>query len=89
MANNLHQDYIDHINSFNKFELQYISLNSTKLHLPGLDQKKVEEYKQLDFNTSPPIVVGDGYIIDGYHRANVAKALGRNSIQAYVGTKDV
>lgn len=88
MANDLHQDYIDHINSFNKFELHHIALNSIKLDLPGLDQKKVEQYKQLDFNTSPPIVVGDGYIIDGYHRANVAKALGRTSIQAYVGVKD-
>jgi len=87
MSNGLHQDYIDHINSFNKFELQYIALNSIKLDLPGLDHDKVEAYKQLDFNTAPPIVVGDGYIIDGYHRANVAKALGITSIQAYVGVK--
>ncbi len=87
MSNELHQDYIDHINSFREFELRSIALSSLPLDLPGLDHNKVEAYKQLDFNTAPPIVVGDGYIIDGYHRANVAKAFGRTSIQAYVGVK--
>lgn len=87
MSKQLHQDYIDHINSFEKFELQSIALNSIPLDLPGLDHNKVEAYKQLDFRTAPPIVVGDGYIIDGYHRANVARALGRTDIQAYVGVK--
>ena len=38
---------------------------------------------------SPPIVIGDGFILDGYHRANVAKALGIPTIRAYVGVKKV
>lgn len=81
----LHQDYLDHINTYSKFELQDIALSTVKSDLPGLDQQKVETYKQLDFNCAPPIVIGDGYIIDGYHRANVAQALNITSITAWVG----
>jgi hypothetical protein len=43
----------------------------------------------MNFNTAPPIVVGDGYVLDGYHRATAAKELGIPTIKAYVGTKDV
>ncbi len=86
---NLHQDYLDHINTFSEFALQNVALNSIKSDLPGLDKKKVEQYKKMDFNKSPPIVMGDGYILDGYHRATVAKALGIPSIKAYVGVKSV
>ena len=81
---NLHQDYLDHINTFSEFELQNVPLNSIKLDLPGLDQKKVDRYKKMDFNKAPPIVIGDGYILDGYHRATVAKALDISTIKAYV-----
>jgi ParB-like chromosome segregation protein Spo0J len=42
----------------------------------------------MDFFTAPPIVIGDGYILDGYHRATVAKSLGIASIKAYVGVHD-
>ena len=86
---NLHQDYLDHINTFSEFALQNVPLNSIKSDLPGLDKKKVEQYKKMDFNKAPPIVMGDGYILDGYHRATVAKALGIPSIKAYVGVKSV
>ena len=84
---NLHQDYLDHINTFSKFVLQNIPVNSIKTDLPELDRAKVEQYKQMDFSKAPPIVMGGGYILDGYHRANVAKALGIPSIKAYVGIK--
>ena len=82
---NLHQDYLDHINTFSKFVLQNIPVNSIKTDLPKLDRAKVEQYKQMDFSKAPPIVMGGGYILDGYHRANVAKALGIPTIKAYVG----
>jgi hypothetical protein len=84
---NLHQDYIDHINTFAKFVLEKVPLSEIKIDLSGLDKSKLEQYKKMDFSTSPPIVLGDGHILDGYHRANAAKALGLPVIQAYVGVK--
>jgi hypothetical protein len=82
---NLHQDYLNHLNTFSKFVLKDIPVNSIKTDLSGLDREKVEQYKQMDFSKAPPIVMGGGYILDGYHRANVAKALGIPTIKAYVG----
>ena len=86
---NLHQDYLNHITSTNsKFVLKNIPLTSIRTELSGLDRAKVEQYKQMDFSKAPPIVVGsDGNILDGYHRATVAKALGIPTIKAYVGVK--
>jgi hypothetical protein len=84
---NLHQDYLDHINTFGKFVLKNIPVNTIKTELAGLDQAKVEQYKKMDFSKAPPIVMGDGYILDGYHRATVAKALGIPTIRGYVGVK--
>ena len=86
---NLHQDYVKHITSTNsKFVLKNISLDSIKTELSGLDRAKVEQYKQMDFSKAPPIVVGsDGNILDGYHRATVAKELGITTIKAYVGVR--
>ena len=84
---NLHQDYLDHINTFGKFVLKNIPVKTLKTELSGLDQSKVERYRQMDFSKAPPIVVGDGYILDGYHRAVAAKALGIATIKAYVGVK--
>ena len=84
---NLHQDYLDHINTFSKFALKNIPVNTLKTELSGLDRAKVERYKQMDFSKAPPIVTGDGYILDGYHRAVAAKELGIPTIQAYVGIK--
>ena len=86
---NLHSDYTDYItNTFAGFELRDVPVNSIKTELPKLDSTKVEKYKQMDFSKAPPIVMGDGYILDGYHRANVAKALGIPTIKAYVGVKE-
>jgi len=87
---NLHSDYTDYItNTFTGFELKDIPVNSIKTDLPKLDSSKVEQYKTMDFSKAPPIVIGDGFILDGYHRANVAKALGIPTIKAYVGIKRV
>jgi len=86
---NLHPDYLDNLNKFSKFILKNIPVNSLKLELSGLDRAKVEQYKKMNFDTAPPIVVGDGYVLDGYHRATAAKELGIPTIKAYVGTKDV
>jgi hypothetical protein len=41
----------------------------------------------MDFSKAPPIVTGDGYILDGYHRAVAAKELDVPTIRAYVGIK--
>jgi len=84
---NLHQDYLNYLNTFSRFVLKDIPLNSIKTDLSGLDKAKVENYKQMDFSKSPPIVMGDGNILDGYHRATVAKALGIPTIKGYVGIK--
>jgi hypothetical protein len=84
---NLHQDYLDHINTFGKFALKNIPVNTLKTELSGLDRAKVERYKQMDFSKAPPIVTGDGYILDGYHRAVAAKELDIPTIRAYVGIK--
>jgi hypothetical protein len=84
---NLHQDYLDHINTFGKFVLKNIPVSTIKTELSGLDPAKVEKYKQMDFDKAPPIVMGDGYILDGYHRATAAKALGIPTIRGYVGIK--
>ena len=85
----LHQDYLDDLNTFSQFVLKTIPLDTIWTELPMLDRAKVEKYKQMDFSKAPPIVIGDGYILDGYHRATVAKALGIKSIKAYVGVKGV
>jgi hypothetical protein len=84
---NLHKDYLNYVNTFNKFVLEDIPINSIKTDLDGLDKSKIEKYKKMDFSKSPPIVIGDGYILDGYHRANVAKSLGISNIKGYVGIK--
>jgi len=86
---NLHSDYLNHLTNTNsKFVLKNIPLTSIRTELSGLDRAKVEQYKKMDFSKAPPIVVGsDGNILDGYHRANVAKALGIPTVKAYVGIK--
>jgi GNAT superfamily N-acetyltransferase len=87
---NLHQDYLDHVNTNSKFILKDIPLSSISLGLSGLDRAKVEKYKKQDTTKAPPIVVGsDGYILDGYHRATAVKELGIPTIRAYVGVKGV
>jgi hypothetical protein len=87
---NLHSDYVNHLTNTNsKFVLKNIPLTSIRTELSGLDRAKVEQYKKMDFTKAPPIVVGsDGNILDGYHRATVAKALNIPSIKAYVGIKN-
>jgi putative chitinase len=85
--NNLHQDYLAHINTFDRFILTDIPVNLLKTELPGLDREKVEQYKKMDFSKAPPIVLANGYILDGYHRATVAKALGVPTIKCYMGMK--
>ena len=82
---NLHQDYLNHLNTFSKFVLKDIPTNTLKTDLPGLDREKVEQYKKMDQSKAPPIVLGGKYILDGYHRANAVKEMGIPTIKAYVG----
>jgi hypothetical protein len=84
---NLHPEYINYIKTFTKYVLKNVSLDDVKTDLPMLDKSKVEQYKKMDFSQAPPIVLADGYILDGYHRANVAKSLNLPFVKAYVGVK--
>ena len=84
---NLHPDYLAHLNTFSSFVLKNIPINSIKSDLSGLDKSKVEQYRKMDFSKAPPIVMGDGYILDGYHRVNAAMAMGIPTIKGYVGLK--
>ena len=88
---NLHPDFLENLNSFTSFELKNVPVASINSELSGLDKAKVEQYKTMDFSKVPPIVLDGttGFIIDGYHRVNVAKALGIPTIKAYVGTKAI
>jgi len=52
----------------------------------GYHENKVEEYSQLDYNKTPPILIIDNRIVDGYHRYCVAKKLNKKTIPAYVNT---
>ena len=91
MGTESHEDWRNNVIDNNEyFVLKDVPLNSLWIDLPMLDKANVEKYKQMDFSKAPPIVIGsDGNIIDGYHRANVAKALGIKSIKAYVGVQGV
>jgi hypothetical protein len=86
-AANLHQDYLNNLNTFDKFILKDIRIKSLKLKLTGLDRAKVETYKNMPFDTIPPIVIGEGNVLDGYHRATAAKELGIPTIKAYIGKR--
>jgi GNAT superfamily N-acetyltransferase len=89
MGTESHEDWRNHIINTNEyFVLKDISVNSLKSDLSGLNKTNVEKYKQMDFSKAPPIVIGsDGNILDGYHRANVAKALKVPTLKAWVGVK--
>ncbi|MDB4378352.1 hypothetical protein N9Z41_01145 [bacterium] len=84
----LHNDYQEYVLSFDSFVLQTVQLNSVNsdlCDLCDLDPSKLDEYSQLDCDLAPPIVVGDGYIIDGYHRVRVALESNKSEITAWVG----
>ena len=81
----LHNDYQEYVLSFDSFVLQTVQLNSVNSDLCDLDPSKLDEYSQLDCDLAPPIVVGDGYIIDGYHRVRVALESNKSEITAWVG----
>ena len=81
----LHQDYENHINSYDRFELSTIDINTVNSDLVDIDTNKVRAYSSLDTRTVPAIVVADGVILDGYHRVTVARAQGQMTITAWIG----
>ena len=81
----LHQDYIDHISSYHRWELDNIRITSLNSNLIDLDTNKVKAYSKLWPSSVPPIVVADGVILDGYHRVTVARAQGHTFITAWIG----
>ena len=86
----LHPDYSAHLDTYNKFELKKIPLDTIPSELGGLDKAKVQQYAtQKSTSSAPPIVYNgtNNYILDGYHRVNAAKSRGDTHIMAYVGTR--
>ena len=81
----LHQDYLDHIRSYDRWELDNIRINSVNSNLIDIDLAKVKAYSLLWPSTVPPVVVADGVILDGYHRVTVAKTQGHKFISAWIG----
>ena len=81
----LHQDYLDHIRRYHRWELTNIRINSLNSDLIDLDQDKLNTYSLLWPSSVPPVVVADGVILDGYHRVTVAKAQGQMMITAWIG----
>ena len=83
----LHRDYLNHILSYDSFELSWILVDDVNSDLVNINTNKVSLYSLLDKSTVPPIVVADGVILDGYHRVTVAKAQGQMTIPAWIGVK--
>ena len=81
----LHQDYLDHICSYDHWELDNIRINSVNSDLIDLDLAKLKAYSLLWPSSVPPVVVADGVILDGYHRVTVAKTQGHKFISAWIG----
>ena len=81
----LHQDYIDHICRYDRWELDNIRINSVNSNLIDIDLAKVKAYSLLWSATVPPVVVADGVILDGYHRVTVAKTQGKKFMTAWIG----
>ena len=81
----LHQDYIDHISSYDHWELSNIRINSLNSNLIDIDQDKLNTYSRLWPSSVPPVVVADGVILDGYHRVTVAKTQGKKFMTAWIG----
>ena len=81
----LHQDYLDHIGSYDRWELTNINITSFNSDLIDLDLDKLKAYSELWPSTVPPVVVADGVILDGYHRVTVAKTQGHKFISAWIG----
>jgi len=85
-------DLSDRIYQYSTYIKEYVPLDLIDTDEWAWDQDYVDEYKNRDVSTMPPIVLEAPYhdrytIIDGTHRANAMKQLGENKILALVGNK--
>lgn len=91
------EDFVDgdireHIEQYDEYLLIEVNVNELEEPQYYVDEEFVAEYKAMDINTMPPIILGyyedKSYLtIDGGHRITVAKELGMQKIKAFVGIK--
>lgn len=100
LAEDIHREYddilegdiLERINCVDFYELMELPISSLDLDEWGKDDDLVNEYKELDINSMPPIIVHefslDNYsIVDGVHRLNACHKKGLKTIKAYVGRR--
>lgn len=81
-------DLGDRIEEYSKYKLMNIQLSKIDLDDFYLDDDEMLHYVELykKYKTYPPIVLDSKYdIIDGNHRANALKHIGKDKILAFVG----
>ena len=79
------EEMLNWIYSFDEYRLGIVNIADLSLTHSGINSEKVDRY--ADRPNPPPIVIdgSNGWIIDGYHRANAAAQRGDETIQAYIG----
>ena len=100
LAENIHREYddilegdiLERINCVDFYELMELPISLLDLDEWDKDDDLVNEYKKLDVNSMPPIIVHefslDNYsIVDGVHRLNACHKKGLKTIKAYVGRR--
>lgn len=100
LAEDIHREYddilegdiLERINCVDFYELMELPISSLDLDEWGKDDDLVNEYKELNINSMPPIIVHefslDNYsIVDGVHRLNACHKKGLKTIKAYVGRR--
>lgn len=85
-------DLRENIEKNNSYELKEVLVNDLEEPCYYVDEELVQDYKNENINTMPPIIV-DFYVdntyrtIDGGHRVTVAKELKLKKIKAFVALK--
>lgn len=100
LAEDIHREYddilegdiLERINCVDFYELMELPISSLDLDEWGKDDDLIDEYKELDINSMPPIIVHefslDNYsIVDGVHRLNACHKKGLKTIKTYVGRR--
>ena len=88
----LEGDYIEYLKKYCYFELKWFKLNELDKishhdsHKINYDYRKIIEFKKLEIENIPPIVVvvDKKYILDGYHRYILYKEYNKSYILSYV-----
>lgn len=85
-------DIRDNIEAYDEYELREVLVSELEEPQYYIDVEYVDEYKKMDIDTIPPIILGfysdKTYLtIDGGHRIAVAKELELKTIKAFVAIK--